>query len=235
MGPKRSHAASREGTGKAGPGSHVHRARPILLRKGSLLLAGVAIVVLVLGWLSVGRDRRIAPADRASTRGAGTSPVHRSAFARAIPDRRTSISGIVLTSKRSPISGAQVCATCASCEAASTPLQVCAQANGNGRFELTGLAPIGYQLAAVAAGFAATPAVEGRPIVAKAGQNISGIEIVLEHEGAELAGTVLDATGGPVPRAAVRVIRSQPPRIAITVSSSETGAFSTRVRAGAVI
>ncbi len=205
------------------------------VRTGRLIIASVALVVFVLGWLGARRDLRVGELHRASTRRTSTSGAYDTAIARAIPDAPSSISGIVLTSKRSPISGARVCATCASCEAASTPLSDCVQADVEGRFELTGLTPIGYQLAAFAPGFAATPALDGRPIVARVGQNVSGIEILLKDEGVEVAGTVLDATGGPVPQAAVRVISSQAPRVAITVSSGETGAFSTRVRSGAVI
>jgi protocatechuate 3,4-dioxygenase beta subunit len=119
-----------------------------------------------------------------------------------------------------------VCAICASCELTSTSAQFCTDARADGSYTLSGFGAVGYRISASAEGFAAGSANEGALVFLAPGESRTGQDITLSGPGAALAGQVLDAAGGPVVEANVRVVSWGALPIAIDVRSDQEGRFS---------
>jgi protocatechuate 3,4-dioxygenase beta subunit len=89
------------------------------------------------------------------------------------------------------------------------------------------LATGGYFVSAEAAGFSPASAAGGQPIFIAWGESKMGLDMVLSRGGAKLAGLVLDATGGPVAGAAVRVTRVETtPHNTVAVETGHDGRFA---------
>jgi protocatechuate 3,4-dioxygenase beta subunit len=140
----------------------------------------------------------------------------------------------VWSTQHEPISGAQVCAICASCDPTEIGAQHCVGTSDDGSFSLSGLPPMAYRVMASAPGFTAAFAEQGQSLSVDTAIARVGVDVVLDHDGVELSGHVLDATGGPVPGAKVKVVRWQrPPLVAQTETDAE-GKFTAFVPAGDV-
>jgi protocatechuate 3,4-dioxygenase beta subunit len=136
----------------------------------------------------------------------------------------------VVDEQGEPIAASRVCATCASCDATQTDLQTCAETNSQGEFALYELKPISYRVVAAAQGFALGVANDGAPLW---GGDDHALRIVLGKRGVEVSGTVLDAFGGPIAGASVRVVQWAGTAAALEATSRDDGQFSIWTGAGA--
>jgi protocatechuate 3,4-dioxygenase beta subunit len=145
-----------------------------------------------------------------------------------------SLSGTVRSPDAEPVAGARVCATDVSSEASAQPRPHCVQTDSKGRYRAA-LVAGGYHVSAEAAGFAPAAAREGKAIFVGAGHSEAGVDLVLSPGGAKFAGRVLDATGGPIAGAAIRVTRMErAPHHTISVETSQEGRFTVWVEPGSV-
>jgi protocatechuate 3,4-dioxygenase beta subunit len=147
---------------------------------------------------------------------------------------RFGVSGTVRDTDAQPIAGASVCAACANCEGTTAPPSPCTQSDAQGRYALDRLAPGGYFVTASAPGFLPGSPSGGRPIFVEDAAR-GALDIALARGGAELAGVVLDATGGPVSHAHVRAIRMARARIALDAYSDDLGRFAFHVSDGPLL
>jgi protocatechuate 3,4-dioxygenase beta subunit len=133
------------------------------------------------------------------------------------------------------IAQAQVCASCADpdCDPIDPPRVQCVSSDARGEYAWRSLAPGVYRLAASAVGFEPTVAREDdERIVIQAGSSLRR-DLTLRPGGASLAGTVLDATGGPVPLARIQAIQGDGTQLSMSVLSDEQGHFALSLRPGA--
>jgi hypothetical protein len=133
------------------------------------------------------------------------------------------------------IDGALVCAACAGCEGTSAAAAPCTTTSGDGSYAFTELAAGAYFVHATAAGYLPGSAAGGEPIVLAAGEARSGVDVALKEGGARLAGHVIDATGGAVPHARVRAVRTIEPRISLDVVTDDAGRFELSLRPGFIL
>ena len=190
-----------------------------------------AVLLLALGALLAFTMRR-APdvAPQHDTASSERKHASRAARWKAPAPPVTSISGVVRDATGPAIAGAVVCAVSAG---ASAP-ERCADTGEQGVFLLSGLAAGGYVLHASALGFEPTVAEAGRALVLIDGQPNRDVVITLAKGGANLAGVVVDATGGVVPRAIVRATRLPGATNTIDVVADDEGRFALSTSAGSV-
>jgi hypothetical protein len=174
-------------------------------------------------------DPRRAALPRVPTHSASPSRLLRHAAAEG-----TLLSGVVRDRQRHAVAGATVCAACAGCNTTGPAEATCVRSGGDGRYGFEGLAPAAYHVTATAPGFAATSAAAGRALVIAAGERRSDVDIELRPGGALVAGTVLDATGGPIGGARVRAVRSQVPAFVLETTSEDDGSFEFALAGGYV-
>jgi hypothetical protein len=156
--------------------------------------------------------------------------VSRAARWKAPATPSSSITGVVRDAAGLAIGGAVVCAV----SVRSSAPDRCVDTGEQGVFWLDGLAADGYVLHASALGFAPTVAQGGRPIVLIDGEPKREADITLAKGGEKLAGVVVDATGGVVPRATVRAARLPGATNTIDVIADEEGRFALSTSAGSV-
>ncbi|MBX3161351.1 MAG: carboxypeptidase regulatory-like domain-containing protein [Deltaproteobacteria bacterium] len=127
---------------------------------------------------------------------------------------RASISGTVTDDEtKAPLAGARVCADGNSTDLAAELLRdsTCATTDAAGAYKLDNLLPAKYVVSATAKTYqpgAHRPAAKNRrkpELALAAGETKTGIDIALRPGGVELAGTVLDLTGGAIAQAKVWV------------------------------
>jgi hypothetical protein len=196
-------------------------------RGACVLLLALALVTWLLPRQLRPRDVRGLAVSRNSATGTAADPTGLAVFLPA------SLAGSVRAKKGEPIAGARVCASDLALEAMSAPAPTCVDTDEKGAYRVAGLAPGGYALTAEAKGFIPS-AEDGKRIVLGSGESKSGIDILLEEGGAKLAGIVLDATGGPIPGATVRVTRVTPPARSLGVISDRDGRFALWVTPGPI-
>lgn len=144
------------------------------------------------------------------------------------------LSGAVRTADGRPIARARVCAVSVDTEPVGSPPSPCTDTNEVGTFSLSDLGVDAYFVRAGAAGFAPGVANQGRPVALSAGETKSGLDIVLDVGGAKTSGVVVDATGGAVPHALVRVARAPGPGDVLDVETDDAGRFELFISQGAV-
>jgi hypothetical protein len=148
----------------------------------------------------------------------------------------TSIAGRVMDdAAQGPIAKAEVCANVASYASRSFRSAVCTLSDEQGGYQLSALAPLSYTVTAKAAGFVAATAGGDTPLLVRAGEARSGIDLHLRAGEHNLYGSVVDATGGPVPNANVRAERALAPRLVVDTWTDDLGNFSFAVPAGPVL
>jgi protocatechuate 3,4-dioxygenase beta subunit len=145
------------------------------------------------------------------------------------------VSGTVRARDGKPIAGARVCGSCASCGLVDLPPSACVLTNEQGAyaFEPADARPV--LVTAVAQGFNAGVANDGRPIELR-GKPKSDVDVTLQPGGATLSGIVLDALGGPVAHARIQLARFDiESRPTIETQSNEEGRFEAAVSEGALL
>jgi protocatechuate 3,4-dioxygenase beta subunit len=137
----------------------------------------------------------------------------------------TLLSGVVRDQQQNAVDGATVCAACAGCTSVGPWAAMCTRSASDGRYRIEAIAPAAYYVTATAVGFAATSAAGGRAIVIAADERRDDVDIELRLGGARLAGTVLDATGGPIAGAQVRALRVEAPPFVLETTTDDDGGF----------
>lgn len=148
------------------------------------------------------------------------------------PVAPAALSGFVRDQAGAAIASARVCASCADCSLTDPPPATCTVSNERGEYALSAQARGGVIISASAALFAVGQANDGVP-VSTDGTARSGLDITLQRSGARLAGTVVDALGGPVGAARVWTTRYERGVLpGIEVSTDEEGHFELWVSPG---
>ncbi|MGH7435901.1 MAG: carboxypeptidase regulatory-like domain-containing protein, partial [Polyangiaceae bacterium] len=203
---------------------------------GRSVIAGVVVTLLAL----LVSSKLHTPQKR--PRGAPATSPERGTGAKApdTPQRERSVAHAMLTgrvtSRRggAAVGAARICAARGGAEPGAT-VPICVQSDVAGRYVLADLASGGYVITAEARGFLPGSAAGGRPVVVANGEATTGLDIVLDEGGVEIAGRVLDATGGVVAGAIVRATRTAPPLQVVAVPSGEDGGFVLSVAPGAAV
>lgn len=200
-------------------------------RRSALALAVAAVGVWL--WSSLDSDSRTgASHELDSERPALIRAVFGSGEARA--PVQAALSGTV-RGGGSIIAGALVCAASVGYEGTSAPASPCTLSDAAGRYAFAKLPPSAYLVNAMADGWLPGAAASGRPVVLAPAAAADGVDIMLEPGGARLQGTVIDATGGPVPHARVRAVRTDAPRVSLDAESDTLGRFRFSLQQGFVL
>jgi hypothetical protein len=185
------------------PGIYGHNSEAAMTSKQrGLLLLGVVLAagtgLFVLSW------RRQQPPPLSSAAGTANEgrPRTRPLPGSLDPRSEAFVEGTVADAKKAPVPGATLVAQDLSDDRGRplSPLAAAVVADAGGRFRLGPLAAGHYRLAAAADGY--LPA--SRELTVKEGQNLRGIELVLQSGGLVLSGRVLDAGTGAIAGAQVR-------------------------------
>lgn len=147
---------------------------------------------------------------------------------------RAALAGHVWTKEHRPLAGARVCAVRAGSDPTAIDAHTCSSSGADGAFRVSGLRAESYRVMASADGFVPAFAAAGGLFLLRLGAEHAGVDIYLDHEGVELSGQVLDATGGPVPGAKVRLVHWQTPPLVAFVESDHAGHFAAWTPAGEV-
>lgn len=196
-------------------------------------VAGLIVVALVIWWLRRGDSEHAASKPPAPTtaRAAGVVAQQRLDPTKLV---RASIAGVVTDETHAPIANARVCATGRSHDLDSELLHafVCATTDATGTYTLANLLPATYAVGASARTFrpdAHHPGGDPKQTDVRlaAGQQQTGIDIVLRAGGVEMTGVVLDLTGGPIEGARVSSHGTRWQGTAGSIAMTETAADGT--------
>jgi protocatechuate 3,4-dioxygenase beta subunit len=146
----------------------------------------------------------------------------------------TLLSGVVRDPQQRAVEGATVCAACAVASDDGPNEAICMRTTSDGRYRFEKIAPAAYYVTATAKGFAATWAEEGRALVIAADERRDDVDVELRSGGAVMAGSVLDATGGPVAGARVRAFKPEGAPFVLETTTDDDGAFELALIAGYV-
>jgi hypothetical protein len=199
------------------------------------LKARLLLVVLVCAALGAFAWLRLsAPGDAPSAR-AGTRERSQSPTTSRTPDaQEASISGRVSDHDDQPIAMAEVCANVLTYAARHFRGASCTTSDAQGAYQLSALAPQSYSVSASATGFVAASARDETPLSLRAGELRAGVDLRLSPGDPNLHGSVVDATGGPVPDAHVRVERALAPYLVLDTRTDDLGNFSFTLPEGPV-
>jgi protocatechuate 3,4-dioxygenase beta subunit len=199
------------------------RGKPSWLR---VVAYAFAICVALLILLSPLFKRTLTPAATfVVERAAGRQPLVLQA-----PHRDGELAGTVTTGG-APRAGARVCATCTSCDVTGNTDQLCTETNASGQYTLRSIGTNGYTVTAQAAGFAIAAANDGRPLYVDPGTRRANVDIELAAgAGHNVAGQVLDALGGVIANASVRIVSWEAVPVSTAVTSDAEGRFFASVR-----
>ena len=193
---------------------------------GVVALAACACLVLWSRRERAGGMRMVATAAEGQK---PTSPVREPA------DRRPlSISGTVRTREGSPVRSARICATGVTFPAGYAVHTVCVESEPNGGYELVPLEVGDYAIGAQAEGFLPGFARDGKDVSLTGASALTAIDIILERGGATLVGGVVDATGGPIAGAVIRVTQVLSRQFPVIVQTDINGRFGLRIEPGVV-
>ena len=195
-----------------------------------IIVSLVASAALLLVALSL-QHPSPAPATREAVR---TNAIRRVPLIATPPTVAAGDPARVTTSAGALAGVARVCATCVSCEITGSSDQVCTDTAQDGGYSFSGLGASGYRITAAANGFAIGVANAGRAVYLQPGSARGDLDIVLDHEGEEVSGTVTHALGGPVPDANVRVVHWGAQAIATDVHAGADGLFRAYTSAGRI-
>lgn len=210
--------------------SSPRRAAPRRLAVWALLAASVVVAILAIRR----EDGRDSPAARRPPQGRVREAAPSSPDFVAIREAPSSaIAGTVRSSDGKPIEHARVCAVDVNHQPVGSPAAPCGDTTAAGLFSFAGLPAGAYFVRAGAVGFAPGAANGGLPVSLAQGESKSGLDIVLETGGARVSGVVLDATGGVVAQAHVRIART-PAGDVLDVTADDAGRFEAFLSTGAV-
>lgn len=202
-----------------------------------LVLVSCAGLLLALGvYVAVDGARESKPVTGESTFAARAS---RALFAprrdqKTLTVGSAEVAGRVLTSAGAPIAGARVCCACASCPMTSTEAARCTISDAQGAFALRVTSKSAFVLSAQAAGFVTGYARGGAPFYVDAETRVQ-FELRLSEGQENLAGSVIDALGGPVARARIKIVRFVDALTpTVEVLADDEGRFSASVPPGPV-
>ena len=136
---------------------------------------------------------------------------------------------MVTTEDGAPVANAQVCATCATCDMAGIEDQVCSETGNGGDYLLRSLGTNGYTVTAHIKGFATATALDGRPVYVKPGSRRENVDITLSRQGHDVHGRVLDALGGGIPQAQVRIASWGDVNASTAVTTDDSGNFEVTI------
>ena len=193
------------------------------LRFAGCALAIACCVFLVLWWPHLQSTRGLPPEglSRSTTRALRPLTLPRAS-------RSAGLSGVVIGADGQTWK-ARVCATCTSCDVLGAQDQTCTDANSRGEYALSSLGPNGYTVTAAAPGFAVAAANDGHPVYIEPDTHRAGVDIVLSRGGYGVAGRVLDALGGPIAAATVRIVSWGDAPLSTSVASDDEGRFAASV------
>jgi hypothetical protein len=195
----------------------------------------VVLSVLVSAWL-IARRLRTSPVATPEPVVSAAPVTHETVGASAqTPPEPTGLSGAVRSEQGAPIGGARACATESGSEWVGTYRTTCVLSDATGHYELRPLPSGSYSVTAGARGFTPAGPKAQVTVFLAAGDQKSGVDLVLQDGAVEVAGTVLDATGGPVPGASVRATRISPPWDPVFAPSATDGSFHLWVEPGTVV
>lgn len=192
------------------------------------------LLVIVLLGVSLGAFAcwRLRSADSAARVGKGSAKRPSGLRWQLETGADTSLAGRVADLEQQPIDGAEVCAHVLSPAAGALHAARCARTNAQGLYAIRGVEPCSYTVTASALGFVAASASE-EALALHAGEARRGVDVQLHAGAINLSGTVVDATGGPVPDARVRV-EARAPRLVVDARTDDLGNFSFALPAGPV-
>jgi len=202
-------------------------------RKGKLLLGASFAMLVVLGSWVLLATRKPAQLSPSATRRPRPSlmPIRAD---QAAPAREGALCGSVRRRDGQAIENARVCATTVRSEVFWAPRLTCATTDKSGSYRITPLESTVYAVSAVARGFQPASAQRGQGIFLDRGEAKTGVDITLDAGGGQLSGQVLDATGGPISGATIRVLRRATPHETTVTQSAADGTFSVWMATGAV-
>ena len=199
----------------------------------------VTLVVVALGvvvWVSTRHHHpvanRIAALSLEKSEGSPSVPIGPTGRQNEDPSASpfASISGRVLSNAK-PLAGATACAFCAECDTLPSGADaVCGVSDATGHYVLQHLPPLDYQISVSAKGHVPRVANPGAPIHLQ-GKDVELPDTELEEGGAQVSGTVSDATGGPVIGATVQAVFASDElpvgrNLVQMTKSDEAGAFA---------
>jgi protocatechuate 3,4-dioxygenase beta subunit len=156
---------------------------------------------------------------------------------RWVPDafaHSSSLAGSVRSAAGRAIEHAAVCAVSVNAKLVGSPPNPCVESDARGEYFLDALAPGVYFLRASAAGFEPGVANAGVAVLLTAAQDKAELDFVLRSGGAKVAGSVIDATGGPVAHAFVRAARAPGPSDMVDVETNDDGRFALTISSGSI-
>ncbi|MGH2897484.1 MAG: MSCRAMM family protein, partial [Solirubrobacteraceae bacterium] len=151
---------------------------------------------------------------------------------------RGSISGTIHDEAGAPIARATLCANATDhLLPASLRALRCAISDERGHYKVAELVATRYVVHVSArqfrpAAYHPTPGVDNHDFPLAPGENKTGVDVEMKRGGAELAGTVSDASGGPIAHAQVEVSRERSSHVAAAADTDEQGRFSVWVDRG---
>lgn len=198
---------------------------------------GVAVVVMVgVGLLGLRglRCRSDTPSITPHTNDVRTSLPAMTARARVDPTTlpRGSISGTIHDEAGAPIARAVACANAIDhLLSASLRALRCATTDERGHYNIAELVAASYVVHASArqfrpAPYRPTPGVDNHDFPLAPGEAKTGIDVEMKRGGAEISGTVSDASGGPIARAQVEVSKAGNSHVAAAADTDDQGRFS---------
>ncbi|HEX2677417.1 MAG TPA: carboxypeptidase-like regulatory domain-containing protein, partial [Polyangiales bacterium] len=132
------------------------------------------------------------------------------------------------------VEGARVCASTGGADAVAATSQ-CASADARGEYAIESLTAGAYFVTATAPGLALGAPPSKAPVLLVTGQVRSDLDITL-HAGSRVAGTVVDALGGPIAHAELRAVAlAGAQRLVSDTQSDGDGAFELWANAGALV
>ncbi|HSR98653.1 MAG TPA: carboxypeptidase-like regulatory domain-containing protein, partial [Kofleriaceae bacterium] len=151
---------------------------------------------------------------------------------------RGSISGAIHDEAGAPIARANVCANAID-QALSASLRAlrCAATDERGHYKVAELVAARYVVHVSArqfrpAAYYPTPGVDNHSFPLTPGENRTGVDVEMKRGGAEVSGTVSDASGGPLARVQIEVSRNNSSHVAAAADTDEQGRFSVWVDRG---
>jgi hypothetical protein len=199
-------------------------------RLASSLLVGLAIAAALLVFSRRSRPSRL-PATPTANEATSSRPESDRPLAEQSPS--AALSGSVRTLHGAAIARARVCAVDINSQPVGSPPSPCVDTASDGHYEFAALWPGLYYLRAAASGFLPGSANGGEALAIRKDETRSDVDIVLQKGGAELSGAVVDATGGPVSHAKVRVART-PSGDVVDVEADSAGHFAAPMSEGSV-
>jgi protocatechuate 3,4-dioxygenase beta subunit len=216
--------------------------RPDVKNRSRVIVAGaVALVSAFAAWvLHSGCDDR--HADEKARDSAGAAYPNSRERVDVRKRERASIAGTIRDEAGKPIAAARVCADASTSNLGKELVRDsrCTATDAQGAYRIGGLYAAEYEVAAVAREylpyrFAAESNGNISFLELRAGENLTGIDIVLVRGAVEVTGVVSDVSGGPIAHASVRAVTGVlQPQLWPALETDDSGKFSLWVKPGDV-